>query len=89
MAENDNRDGTRILVQVCISCGKEYFSDAQEPASMQSCEKCGGVVFRSFHADTNPDDVGRDYGDATDRNVATDDPATDVTRGDLHDLNNL
>jgi DNA-directed RNA polymerase subunit RPC12/RpoP len=81
--------GQNVLVQVCIECGKEYFFTNEQPPKDQRCDKCGNTVFRSFYADTQPDDVAQDYADATDRDVATDDPATDVTRGDLHDLNNL
>ncbi len=89
MADND-QPGQRILIQVCIACGKEYFyEDGQGRPADESCEKCGNGVFRSFNADTNPDDVAQDFADTTERDVATNDPATDVTRGDLQDLNNL
>jgi DNA-directed RNA polymerase subunit RPC12/RpoP len=85
MADNENR----VLVQVCIECGKEYFFESDQPSKDMKCEKCGNGVFRSFYADMRPDDVAQDYADSTDRDVATNDPATDVTRGDLHDLNNI
>jgi DNA-directed RNA polymerase subunit RPC12/RpoP len=88
MAENE-RNGQRIVVQVCIECGKEYFFENREPAADMRCDKCGSGVFRSFDADANPDELAQDYTEATARDVATDDPATDVTRGDLHDLNNV
>ena len=46
-------------------------------------------MFRSFDAATKDDDVRADFREATERDTATDDPATDVTRGDLQDLVNL
>ncbi|MGH7552279.1 MAG: hypothetical protein ACREMQ_04560 [Longimicrobiales bacterium] len=54
-----------------------------------TCERCGGKVFRSFDAVTKDDEVRADFREATERDTATDDPATDVTRGDLQDLVNL
>lgn len=76
-----------VLVQVCVECGKEYFfDDAPTPADLK-CERCGNTVFRSFFEVTANDDVVADYEETVERDVATDDPATDVTRGDLYDLN--
>jgi DNA-directed RNA polymerase subunit RPC12/RpoP len=86
MAEDRNEG---ILVQVCIECGKEYFSDDSQPPRSLRCEKCGNTVFRSYYADTRPDDVAQDFADSTERDTATNDSATDITRGDLHDLNNV
>jgi DNA-directed RNA polymerase subunit RPC12/RpoP len=77
----------RVLVQVCIECGKEYTFTEEPPASLK-CEKCGSVVFRSFY-DGADDDVSEDFREMTERDTHTDDPATDVTRGDLQDLRNL
>lgn len=77
-----------VLVQVCVECGKEYFYDDAEPPADQQCERCGNKVFRSFFDTASRDDVEADYEETTERDVATDDPATDVTRGDLYDLNN-
>ncbi len=86
----DREPTGRVLVQVCIGCGKQYlFDGSDQPPVDQKCEKCGNGVFRSFYADAAPDDVAQDFSDTTDRDVATNDPATDITRGDLHDLNNL
>ncbi len=85
----DQQQNRTVLVQVCIECGKEYMFEEQEPPKDQKCDKCGNSVFRSFYADTQPDEVARDYAESTERDTATDDPATDITRGDLHDLNNL
>jgi hypothetical protein len=45
-------------------------------------------VFRSFY-DDGEDEVARDFSDETERDVRTDDPATDVTPGDLSDLEKL
>jgi predicted nucleic acid-binding Zn-ribbon protein len=87
MADGSGSEG--ILVQVCIECGKEYFYDDGVPPRDQRCEKCGNTVFRSFYADARPDDAAQDFADSTERDTATNDPATDITRGDLHDLNNI
>ncbi len=78
-----------VLVQVCEVCGKEYtFDDHQPPANMQ-CEKCGNRVFRSFFDVASADDVEEDFRSATERDLATDDPATDVTAADIRDLDNI
>jgi hypothetical protein len=90
MAE-DNGSSERaegVLTQVCVNCGKEYFFDRSEPPSDPQCERCGNRVFRSFYSVTSGDEVAEDFEETTGRDVATDDPATDVTAGDLHDLNN-
>ena len=87
MADSQSDQG--ILVQVCIECGKEYFYENRQPAADQKCEKCGNTVFRSFYADAQPNDAAQDFIDSTERDTATNDPATDITRGDLHDLNNI
>lgn len=78
-----------VLVQVCLECGREYYFEGQAPPEELVCERCGNAVFRSFHAERNQDDVQRDFSESTERDLATDDPATDVSLGDLHDLNNL
>lgn len=88
MARDEDRSGD-VLVQVCLECGKEYYFDAEPPQANMACEKCGNGVFRSFYAERAPDEVTQDFRDSTERDVATDDPSTDVTRGDLQDLNNL
>jgi predicted nucleic acid-binding Zn-ribbon protein len=89
MAERrDDNGGEGVLVQVCIECGKEYsFVEGEAPAEL-TCEKCGNQVFRPFY-DRSEDEVARDFDDDTARDTRTDDPATDVTRGDLTDLKNL
>jgi len=88
----DSRDGD-VLVQICLECGKEYLFDLSEPGVEAPddlvCAKCGSVVFRSYTAAKRPDDVEEDFRETTDRDTATDDPATDVTRGDLQDLGNF
>jgi predicted nucleic acid-binding Zn-ribbon protein len=83
-----NRGADGVLVQVCLKCGKEYMFEEQEPPSDLACEKCGNEVFRSFFAETPGDDVTEDFRETTERDTLTTDPATDVTRGDLHDLGN-
>ncbi len=78
-----------VLVQVCEVCGKHYtFDDRQPPADMK-CDKCGNGVFRSFFDVTSSDDVEEDFRAATERDLATDDPATDVTAADIRDLDNI
>ena len=90
MAEAErNRDRTDgVLTQVCMQCGKEYFHDKAEPPRDQVCERCGNRVFRSFYDVTGENEIERDFQDSTARDVATDDPGTDVLPGDLADLNN-
>ena len=77
-----------VLVQVCVECGKEYFYENIEPPEDQQCERCGNAVFRSFFDVTDGDEVVADYRATTERDVTPEDPATEVTRGDLYDLNN-
>jgi hypothetical protein len=77
-----------ILTQVCVNCGKEYFYDQVEPPRELVCERCGNGVFRSFFDVTGGSEVEQDFQDVTGRDTATDDPATDITAGDLFDLNN-
>lgn len=77
-----------VLTQVCVECGKHYFYDDVEPPANQQCEKCGNTVFRSFFDVTGRDDAAADFDETTERDTATDAPATDVARGDLYDLNN-
>ncbi|HEX6063303.1 MAG TPA: hypothetical protein VFZ04_03735 [Longimicrobiales bacterium] len=77
-----------VLVQVCVECGKQYFYDVAEPPADQQCERCGNTVFRSFFDTTEPDEAVADFHETTDRDVTPEDPATDVTRSDLYDLNN-
>lgn len=87
MAGNDHADG--VLVQVCMKCGREYTFHRHDPPSDLECGKCGGDVFRSFYAHTRSDEADDDFREVTERDVGTTDPATDVTRGDLHDLGNM
>lgn len=88
MAEGEGRaDG--VLVQVCLKCGKEYMFESQEPPADLRCEKCGSEVFRAFFAETRSDEVIDDFRESTERDTLTTDGATDVTRGDLHDLGNM
>jgi DNA-directed RNA polymerase subunit RPC12/RpoP len=84
----DDRDANGLLVQVCIQCGKEYMFEEQEVPTDLACTKCGSSVFRSFVARTAADDVHDDFRSSTERDTLTTDPATDITRGDLHDLGN-
>ena len=78
-----------VLVQVCEVCGKEYTFDEEQPPANMTCEKCGNGVFRSFFDVTSSDEVEDDFRAATERDLATDDPATDVTAADVRDLDNI
>jgi len=77
-----------VLTQVCIECGNEYYFDRTEPPQEMTCDKCGNVVFRSFFEVAPGNEIEQDFRDSTERDVTTEDPATDVTQGDLADLNN-
>lgn len=77
-----------VLVQVCVECGKQYFYEDAQPPAEQKCERCGNTVFRSFFDETTDDEVVADFEETTGRDVTPDEPATDVARGDLFDLNN-
>jgi predicted nucleic acid-binding Zn-ribbon protein len=86
---SEGRVDGELLVQVCLKCGQEYmFEDEPAPDDLK-CEKCGSEVFRSFYAESEDDEAAEDFREATERDTLTTDPASDVTRGDLHDLNNL
>jgi hypothetical protein len=85
MAESERR-AKEVLVQVCIECGTEYLIEEGEAAREEPCGKCGNTVYRSFRALAGSDEVTDDFRDATERDTATDDGPTDVTSGDLHDL---
>lgn len=78
-----------VLTQVCLECGKEYSYEDEDPPADLECEKCGNVVFRSFFTPTEGDDVEEDYRALTERDLATNDDANDVTRADVMDLDNL
>jgi hypothetical protein len=78
-----------VLVQICLECGKEYMFENQQPPEDLTCEKCGNTVFRPFFANTRSDEAADDFRESTERDVLTTDSPSDVTRGDLHDLNNL
>lgn len=90
MAKNDEREtGTEVVLLVCVACGREVqFEGGEEPPSDLTCEKCGGEVFRRFDDTAQPDEVQAEFEDATERDTATDQPASDTERGDLLDLNN-
>lgn len=77
-----------VLLLVCMTCGREYqYEGAREAPSELKCEKCGGLVFRRFDDTAAPDEAQAEFREETERDLATDDPAGDATRGDLHDLN--
>jgi DNA-directed RNA polymerase subunit RPC12/RpoP len=88
MAGKEKRSG-EVLVQVCMECGKEYMFENEDSPDDLTCDKCGNEVFRSFYASSRADEASDDFRDSTERDVLTTDSASEVTRGDLHDLNNL
>lgn len=77
-----------LLVQVCERCGKEYMFSEGEPPSDLTCDKCGNQVFRSFYSPMRYDEVQDDFRRTTERDLAPNDDESDVTRGDIIDLNN-
>jgi ribosomal protein S27E len=77
-----------VLVQVCVECGNEYFFDNQQTTEDLTCERCGNTVFRSFFDVTDGDEAAADFRETTDRDITPEDPGTEVSRGDLYDLNN-
>lgn len=90
MAENEGRGaGPDVVLMVCVECGREYqFEEGESLPDDLTCEKCGNEVFRRFDDAATPDEVRADFRESTERDLATDDPAGDATRADLHDLNN-
>jgi DNA-directed RNA polymerase subunit RPC12/RpoP len=91
MSKSESRgagDPDGVLLLVCMTCGREYqFERDETPPEGLECEKCGGKVFRRFEDVAVPDEAQADFREATERELATDDPEGDVTRADLHDLN--
>jgi DNA-directed RNA polymerase subunit RPC12/RpoP len=86
--ESAEQESTEVVVLVCMTCGREYhFEGGDAPPEDLECEKCGSEVFRRFDDAAVPDEAQADFRESTDRDLATDDPEGDATRGDLHDLN--
>lgn len=91
MANDEERgaDAGGVMLLVCLECGREYqFEAGEEPPPGLTCEKCGNEVFRRFDDAAVPDEVQADFRESTDRDLDTDAPGGEATRGDLHDLNN-
>ena len=91
MANKDEgeRAPTEVVLLVCVECGREVqLESGDSPPADLTCEKCGNQVFRRFDDAAVPDEVQADYREATERDLDTDDTATDTERGDLLDLNN-
>lgn len=86
---DSGREDEAVLVQICLKCGNEYTFDEGEPPAGLRCEKCGSDVFRTFFSGSTEDEAQADFRESTERDTLTTDPATDVTRGDLHDLGNM
>jgi hypothetical protein len=76
-----------VLTSVCLTCGKEYFSEGSAPAEGLRCEKCGSQVFRSFFTPDEDDEVAADFRESTGRDLGTDDAEGDTLPGDVIDLN--
>jgi len=85
MPQSDAAGGVTVLI--CEMCGKQYTYEETPPDNLV-CEKCGGRVFRSFR-DGDPSEIQQDFRDETERETATNDPPTDVTPGDIADLDGL
>lgn len=91
MAKSEEQDTgpAEVVLLVCLECGREVqFEGGEEPPADMKCEKCGNEVFRRFDDAASPDEVQAEFEEETARDTATDDPAGDVERGDLLDLNN-
>ncbi len=78
----------RVLVAVCEECGREYFFQEGMPDGL-ACDRCGNQVFRTFEADTAPDEVDEEFREETERDLAPDDPEGDVVDGDIRDLKRI
>lgn len=83
-----NTSDDHVLVAVCEECGREYFFQETLPEDL-ACERCGNQVFRTFEADTAPDEVDDEFREETERDLAPDDPEGDVVDGDIRDLKNI
>ncbi|MEJ2187741.1 MAG: hypothetical protein P8Z36_17770 [Gemmatimonadota bacterium] len=83
-----NTSEDHVLVAVCEECGREYFFQEAVPEDL-ACERCGNQVFRTFEADTVPDEVEDEFREETERDLAPDDPEGDVVDGDIRDLKNI
>lgn len=82
------RPADGVLVQVCEICGKECLFDEEAPPADLTCQKCGNQVFRSFFEVRRYDEVEADFRYSTERDLATNDTESDVTKADVLDLNN-
>jgi hypothetical protein len=79
---------TTVLTLVCELCGKDYSFEDESPPEGLKCEKCGGIVFRTFQ-DSVGDEAADDFRDTTERDLDPDDPEGDTLPGDILDLNRL
>lgn len=87
-AKGGGEDPGEVVLLVCMSCGREYqFEAGEDPPGDLKCEKCGSEVFRRFDDAATPNEAQAEFREETERDLATDDPEGDATRGDLHDLN--
>ena len=77
-----------VLTLICVTCGKEYFFEDEQPGDDLRCEKCGGTVFRSFDTLVG-DEADDDFRDSTERDLDPDDPEGDALPGDVMDLNQI
>lgn len=80
------RHAREVLVQVCMECGTEYLIEEGQTPREGPCDKCGNSVYRPFRSIAGNDEVVDDFNDSTERDTAANDGPTDVTSGDLHDL---
>lgn len=88
MAEEEGDRG-RVVVLVCVECGKEYTYEDEEPPADLTCEKCGNEVFRSFYDSAGEREEAEDeFRTETERDVSTRGGAADVTRTDILDIDN-
>ena len=77
-----------VLTLICVTCGKEYYFEDEQPSADLKCEKCGNGVFRAFDTSVG-DEVADDFRDSTERDLDPDDAEGDVLPGDVMDLNQI
>lgn len=74
-----------ILTLVCLTCGHEKFYDRTPPGA-ETCEQCGGTVFREFATPTEPDEAVIAQLEEQARSIAYGDASPETTRDELRDL---
>lgn len=88
MERSESGGPERVVLWVCMTCGREYqFEGSESPPADLRCEKCGGEVFRRFEDTAVPDEAQAEFREVTERDMASNDPEGDAMPGDVSDLN--